>query len=209
MRRILAVPVALALSTACGSKKPSATKDDDQGPVGTLVGIDPERWGCEVVATVAAVGEVLGGPVRAGDSLLTPERGLARPCSYTLEAATGPETWFWDLDCRSGALRTADTMWTQSLQNNAALVAAASDATEAERKDDAGVVHAPPPLATEVAVGKKGLDQGQAVLFVDDDAPCYGRVSGPDAARRLALAQLIVKNLRPATAPMEPRPAGK
>ena len=89
-------------------------------------------------------------------------------------------------------------------------MAAASDAGEAERKDDAGVIHAPPPPAQEVAVGAKGLDHnGQALLFVDDDTPCYGRIVGPDPARRLALAQLIAKNLRPATAPMEPRAAGK
>ena len=72
------------------------------------------------------------------------------------------------------------------------------------------MIHAPPPPATAVDVGARGLDHnGQAVLFVDDDTPCYARIVGPDPVRRLALARLIAKNLRPATAPMEPRAAGK
>ena len=59
----------------------------------------------------------------------------------------------------------------------------------------------------EVEVGAKGLDHhGQGLIFIDDDAPCYVRVIGPDAANRLALAQLIAKNLTFANAPMSPRP---
>jgi hypothetical protein len=57
-----------------------------------------------------------------------------------------------------------------------------------------------------VAVGAKGLDHhGQGLIFVDDDAPCYVRVLGKDAARRLELARLIAKNLTFANAPMTPR----
>ena len=68
------------------------------------------------------------------------------------------------------------------------------------------MVHAPG-AAVDVAVGAKGLDHhGQGLLFIDDDAPCYVRVVGPDAPRRLALAQLIAKNLTFANAPMSPRP---
>jgi hypothetical protein len=71
---------------------------------------------------------------------------------------------------------------------------------------DAGALpHAPEP-AVEVAVGAKGLDHhGQGLIFVDDDAPCYVRVLGKDAARRLELARLIAKNLTFANAPMTPR----
>ena len=64
-----------------------------------------------------------------------------------------------------------------------------------------------PEIAAEVAVGAKGLDHhGQGLIFIDDDAPCYVRVVGPDAARRLELAKLIAKNLTFANAPMTPRP---
>ena len=62
--------------------------------------------------------------------------------------------------------------------------------------------------ATEVQVGAKGLDHhGQGLIFVDDDAPCYVRVVGPDAGRRLELAKLIAKNLTFENAPMTPRPS--
>lgn len=207
MRRLIAFAVVVA---ACGGKKPAPPADEAAGPAGTLVGIDPDRWGCEVVATVAAVGEVLEGPVRVVEGSLAPPRGVPRPCNYLLEAPTGPQAWTWDLDCRKTALALADTLWAQYTAQNEALVAAASDAGEDERKDDAGVIHAPPPPATAVDVGARGLDHnGQAVLFVDDDTPCYARIVGPDPVRRLALARLIAKNLRPATAPMEPRAAGK
>jgi len=63
-----------------------------------------------------------------------------------------------------------------------------------------------PEAAAEVAVGAKALDHhGQGLLFIDDDAPCYVRVAGKDAARRLELARLIAKNLTLANAPMTPR----
>jgi hypothetical protein len=44
-------------------------------------------------------------------------------------------------------------------------------------------------------------------LFIDDDAPCYVRVVGPEADRRMALARHLVSALTPATAPMTPRAA--
>jgi hypothetical protein len=74
---------------------------------------------------------------------------------------------------------------------------------------DAGVeVHTAPSGATDVTInGQKGVDVlGQAVLFVDDDAPCFVRIVGPDAPRRLELAKMVSKNLTIANAPMKPRP---
>jgi hypothetical protein len=77
----------------------------------------------------------------------------------------------------------------------------------AGRPGDAGVTAHPPEPAVEVAVGAKGLDHhGEGLIFIDDDAPCYVRVTGKDAARRLALARLIAKNLTLDNAPMVPRP---
>lgn len=207
MRR--AVPLLAFVVVACGEPKPAAPVDDTGGTRVPMVGIAPDRWTCDQVATKDAVSTAVGGQVREVEGTIAPPRGTPRPCSYVLEAAV-PERWTFDLDCRPNALRTADRMWTQYLGINADLLAAYGDAGPDELQDDAGVTHAAPGAPAEVAVGAKGLDHnGQAVLFIDDDTPCYGRVVGPDAARRLALAQLVAKNLRPATAPMEPRPAGK
>lgn len=38
-----------------------------------------------------------------------------------------------------------------------------------------------PEPAAEVAIGAKGLDYGQGLIFIDDDAPCYVHVTGKDA----------------------------
>jgi hypothetical protein len=207
MRR--AVPLVILTLAACEQPKKAAPVEASPGATVTLVGIDPEHWTCDKIATPDAVGEAVGGHVREVEGSLPPPRGTPKPCNYLLDAAV-PEAWTFDLDCRPNALRTAETLWKQYTEQNDALLAAYADAGADELKDDAGVVHVAPGGPTPVAVGAKGLDHnGQAVLFVDDDTPCYGRVVGPDPARRLALAQLVAKNLRPATAPMEPRPAGK
>lgn len=199
----------IVAALGCDQPKKRAPADEAPGTRVTLVGIDPERWTCDLLATRDAVSQAVGGHVREVEGTLAPPRGTARPCNYLTDGAT-PQAWTFDLDCRPGALRTAETLWKQYTEYNEALIAAASDATTEELTDDGGVVHAPPPPATPVEVGARGLDHnGQAVLFVDDDTPCYGRVVGPDPAGRLALAKLVAKQLTPATAPMEPRPAGK
>jgi hypothetical protein len=57
--------------------------------------------------------------------------------------------------------------------------------------------------ATEVEVGRTALDHnGQALIFVDDDTPCYVRVQGPIAEGRLALGQHLARKLSVETAPM-------
>jgi len=210
-----AVPFALLLlgAAACGEPKKAAPADDlaDDlaGPPVALVGIDPERWTCDQVATEAAVSAAVGGPVRPVDSSMPAPRGTARSCNYLLDGAV-PEAWTFDLDCRPGALRTAATLWKQYTEQNLALIAAYSDAGAEELTSDAGTVQHAPGAPVEVAVGARALDHnGQALLFVDDDTECYGRVVGPDAARRLVLAQLVATNLHPSSAPMDPRPAGK
>jgi hypothetical protein len=199
-----AFAVAALLLAACGEAKPKAKADEATEPTGRLIGVDPERWGCELVLTQAQVGEVLGGPVRQVDSTLGVPVGVAKPCNYVLNLPTAVETWTVDFDCRTNAIATADTMIQQYAAQNAQLLAAVADASVEELTDDAGVVHAPS-AATQVEVGKRALDSGQAIVFVDDDAPCYGRVAGPDPARRLTLARLAAAKLSPATAPMTPR----
>jgi hypothetical protein len=134
-------------------------------------------------------------------------RGLPHPCNYELQAQP-PEYWTFDIDCRDSMKQRADALFAQYKATSQELVHewnAKADAG-AIKPNDAGVdLHAPGP-AVEVAVGAKGLDHhGQGLVFIDDDAPCYVRVIGKDAARRLELAKLVAKNLTFANAPMTPR----
>lgn len=195
--------VALAL-LACGDAKPKAA-DEPAGPPDRLVGIEPDRWACERVMTIAQIGELLGGPARQIDSALGTPPGVAKPCTYAVTQAAGVESWTVDFDCRPHALTIADKMFEQYRQQNQDLMAAIADASVAELTDDAGVVHTLA-AATDVEVGKRAFDSGQALIFVDDDAPCYGRVAGPDPVRRLAVATFAAQQLHPANAPMQPRP---
>ncbi|MFN0253182.1 MAG: hypothetical protein ACKV2T_40285, partial [Kofleriaceae bacterium] len=96
-----------------------------------------------------------------------------------------------------------------NIASDAAPVPDPAPKKEPGKNVDAGI-DAPqraPEEASAVQVGAKGLDHhGQGLLFIDDDAPCYIRVVGPDKERRLALALHIAKNLTFANAPMSPRP---
>jgi hypothetical protein len=209
------VPVFL-LAGACskdGASDPSP-KSDEQQPHATLAGVDPEAWNCASVAPLDALGQVLGGNVRVLDSPMSTPRGVPHPCNYEVEGHAGLEYWTFDVDCRDGMKQRADALFEQYKAASAEMVAQYNAVTT-----DAGVKNAhpsptvdagPPPrapeLAAEVPVGAKGLDHhGQGLIFIDDDAPCYVRVVGPDAARRLELAKMLAKNLTFANAPMKPR----
>jgi hypothetical protein len=197
------------VGSACDQRTPTPAVTEVATPTTTLEGVDPDTWHCDLIAKPAEVAAILGGPVRQVDSAIDPPSGTPRPCNY-LTVSSVPEAWTFDLDCRRNALRTADVLWRQYGVQTQALIDAVADARKEDLEDDAGVIHGPPSPAVEVAVGARGLDHnGMALLFIDDDTPCYGRIVGPDAVRRLALAQLVAKNLRPATAPMDPRAAGK
>jgi hypothetical protein len=198
-----------------------------------MIGVSAEDFECDAVATTEQVAEALGVEVVKEDPLIAPPAGLARPCAYSgrlrpagegdgagkelderakqrLEAAREEErkrkiealreenpfisvnqaaqlvdgadsahvTWSYDIDCRDRALRDAESLMA--------------------RYQDA-------PGATEVEVGRRGLDHNNAaLLFIDDDAPCYVRVLGPDAEQRLALARLVAAGLTPKNAPLAP-----
>jgi hypothetical protein len=175
----------------------------------------PEQWRCESIASLDALGAALGGTVKAMDSALSVPRGLPRPCNYEVQAAQ-LEYWTFDIDCRDGMKQRADALFAQYKQSSDDMVQqynALADAGPHEKpaKPAPGIDAAPPARApegaAEVAVGAKGLDHhGQGLIFIDDDAPCYVRVVGPDSTRRLDLARLIAKNLTFANAPMTPRP---
>ena len=204
MRRALLL-IALA---ACGKDSGSSTEKPAEGPGRQLAGVYPEKFKCESVATLDQLAEVLGAAVRVIDTPVSMPRGLPHPCNY--EVATAPlEYWTFDIDCRDGFKKRADALFAQYRQTSAELVQSYNELSDAGviKPTDAGIVIHAPIGASDVQVGAKGLDHhGQGLLFIDDDAPCYVRVVGPDVQRRLSLAQLVAKNLTFANAPMSPRP---
>jgi len=206
MRRFLWV---LAVLAGCKDQSAAASDPPAAAAPPHLAGIYPDQWGCDRVATPAALGQLLGGTARPIDSPASVPHGVPHPCSYEV-LMPEPEYWTFDVDCRDGMKQRADALFAQYRETSREAVAhyAGLDAGVAgARPGDAGVAARPPEPAVEVAVGAKGLDHhGEGLIFIDDDAPCYVRVTGKDAARRLALARLIAKNLTLDNAPMVPRP---
>jgi hypothetical protein len=220
MHRFMWVLVALA-----GCKNDGAAASDP--PVAKprpLAGVYPEQWRCDSVATLEALGQALGGTVKQIDSALSVPRGLPHPCNYEVSGRE-LEYWSFDVDCRDGMKQRADALFEQykltsreRVEQYEALADAGAQRPgaggkphgrpehDAHADGDAGVeLHAPAP-AVEVTVGAKGLDHhGQGLIFIDDDAPCYVRVVGKDATRRLELARLLASHLTFANAPMTPR----
>lgn len=217
MRRTAPLWILLAACSNDGSATSQPKPTDEPTK---LAGVYPDKFVCESVATAAALGEVLGGAVKQLDSASSMPRGLPHPCNYEVQTQPQPEYWTFDFDCRDGMKQRADALFAQYTRTSAELVEQYNGAADAGPqpggKRDAGVhdkdagVDAPqraPEAASEVMVGLKGLDHhGQGLIFIDDDAPCYVRVVGPDSARRLELAKMIAKNLTFANAPMNPRP---
>jgi hypothetical protein len=202
--------LSLCLSLVLGCDEGNANKTSTNKPVGVgsarVAGVYPEKFECASVAPPEALSTVLGAPTRAIETKAG-ARGLPRPCSYEV-ATTTPEMWTFDIDCRDNYKKTADALFEQYRQINAERIAGYNAISDAGVKapNDAGTVYTAPGNASEVAVGAKGLDHNdQGLIFVDDDAPCYVRVIGSDAPRRLALAKTVAKNLTFANAPMTPR----
>jgi hypothetical protein len=202
--------LALGLAAAgCSSDSSSATPTQAQAAAPNLIGVYPEQWKCESVAPPDALAQALGGTPRVVDSAIQTPQGVARPCNYLVDGPSGPEAWTFDIDCRPGWDRTAEKLFEQYTRGSQDLVDQYNAAVDAGHLDlvDGGPPIKAPENAHEVQVGRKALDHhGQGLIFIDDDAPCYVRVIGPDAARRLALAQLVARNLTPARAPMTPHP---
>jgi hypothetical protein len=171
---------------ACSSKSPSKKDDDEEARPTRLFGIDPLVYKCENLVTVDEVASALAGPVTAAEIAFEPPPGTAAPCHYLLSLDAGQQPWSFDMDCRNNALDTARKLFEQ-YQGTA-------------DKTDAGM--------SEVEVGKAAVDHhGQALLFIDDDTPCYVRVHGPTTEGRLSLGRLLAGKLTMDNAPMTPRPA--
>jgi hypothetical protein len=203
----------------CKNDAPAPSQAEPTGPPAKLAGVSPADFHCESIVTLDDLAQVLGAPVHPIDSAMTVPRGLPRPCNYLVDGtaparpdagAPAPEAWTFDIDCRDGMKQRADQLFAQYTQQSADRVAAYNGLADAGaiKPDDAGIERHAPEGAAEVNVGAKGLDHhGQALIFIDDDAPCYVRVVGPDSTRRLELAKLLATRLTFANAPMTPRAA--
>jgi hypothetical protein len=207
--RSIALVSLLGLVAAC-SKGDSATPPEKTAEqTRKLAGVYAENFKCDSVTSLEALGQTLGGKVSVIDSPMSTPRGVPHPCNYAVQAETGAEYWTYDIDCRDGMKQRADALFAQYRDDSSAMVHqynTLADAGAIKPTDAGTVIHAPGD-AVEVAVGAKGLDHhGQGLIFIDDDAPCYVRVVGPDSARRLELAKLVAKNLTFVNAPMTPRP---
>jgi hypothetical protein len=206
--RSLASVLLLGLLAACSKSENSAPPEKTTEATHKVAGVYPDRFKCESVTSLDALGQVLGGKVSPLESAISPPRGVPRPCNYAVQAGA-TEYWTYDIDCRDGMKQRADALFAQYRDQSSEMLQQYNSLADAGaiKPNDAGIaIHAPDP-ATEVAVGAKGLDHhGQGLIFIDDDAPCYVRVVGPDSARRLELAKLVAKNLTLANAPMTPRP---
>jgi len=212
MRRFLIV---VALVSCKPEAKDAAPKDKPVEPGQKLAGVWPDKFECDSITTTEALGPILGGTARAIDNPAPVPRGIAHPCVY--EVSTGNVTdagvpintvWTYDFDCRDNYKKTADQLFEAYKKQNADLVAEFDRQADAGlmKPNDAGIEYHRPGESTEVQVGAKALDHhGQGLLFIDDDAPCYVRVIGPDAAGRLELAKMVAKNLTVQNAPMTPR----
>lgn len=215
MRRAVSLmTLVLASASACEKDKPGqAPTEDKTAPAvapAQVAGVYPEDWKCESVVTTETLAQILGGTVHVTDAAAIPPRGVPHPCNYLVEAPQ-PEAWTFDVDCRDNMKQRADALFAQYAKDSADQVAqykgmADAGTLKAMQATDGGPPPKAPEGAAEVAVGAKGLDHhGQGLIFIDDDAPCYVRVVGPDPSKRLELAKLLAKQLTFANAPMTPR----
>lgn len=206
MTRAVLVVTSL-LAVACKSESASPKEKQVEPEITQLAGVWPDKFACSSVVTDADLQGVLGGTVKQIDNPVQMPKGLAHPCKYEV-SGTVAELWSFDFDCRDNYKTTADALFAQYREKNAELIAEWNKQSDAGmiKPNDAGIVNKAPGAPTEVQVGLKGLDHhGNSLLFIDDDAPCYVRISGIDEARRLELAKLLAKNLTFMNAPMTPR----
>jgi len=203
--------MSVAVLAACsngGSSGHKQEKSTEPGEGRKLAGVYAEKFDCNTIVKEGDLTALLGAvKVTRLDNPTSMPRGVPQPCNYQVTMRDVMEAWSFDFDCRDGFKERADALFAQYKQNNADMI------DEFNKQADAGIKPTdggPPPRAVEgafdVDVGTKGLDHhGQAILFIDDDAPCYVRVNGPEPTRRLELAKTVAKNLTFANAPMTPR----
>ncbi len=170
---------AASLASACGDAEedtPTPLVVDEQPAETYLVGIRAEEFECETVFSTAQSTEIFGGRVTLVESPFTPPTGVPRSCNYvSYETGREPLQWSFDLDCREGALSDASKLL---------------------------VTYANNPDAVPLRIGQSALDHhNSALLFIDSDTPCYGRVLGSQREGRSKVAMILVDALTPRSAP--------
>lgn len=180
---------------------------------GKMAGVFPDRFDCTTIVSIDALASMLGGNVRRVEGPMGGQRGVPKPCEYEVQSDP-PAKYQYDFDCRDNYKKTADALFKQYREQNAARIEEYNRVSDAgppakapKGAEDAAIEMKQPSEPQEVPVGAKALDHNdQGILFIDDDAPCYVRVYGPDPAKRLELAKVVAKNLTYVNAPMDPRP---
>jgi hypothetical protein len=200
----------LAAAGACKTDAKPADQPEEKSnePAGRLAGVWPKSFQCSSIAATAALGDLLGGQVKQAENPMAMPKDVAQPCVYEVLRDNALDLWQFDFDCRDNYKTTFDKLVEQYRRQNLDMIAEWNLKADAGvfKPNDAGIEYNRPGDPVEVSVGQKGLDHhGQALIFLDDDAPCYVRVAGKDTARRLELAKLVAKNLTFENAPMPPR----
>lgn len=167
---------AAALGLGCEkvSTEEASVIADEQPAEPGILGVAADSFQCDSVAPIERIASIVGAGVEPQDAPFDPPAGVPRPCSYTTGGAE-PVVYSFDLDCRPDALDVGAKLMAR---------------------------YASAPEATPVRIGRSGLDHSRAsLLFIDDDAPCYGRVLGPEAEVRLAIGELVSERLTEVNAP--------
>lgn len=141
-----------------------------------LVGVRAEDFACESLFSIEDATELFGGRIKLVESPHTPPVGVPSSCNFeSFAEGRAPMRWSFDLDCRDGAHSDAAQLMVQ---------------------------YAEAPGAMPMRLGRSALDHnGSALLFIDDDTPCYGRVLGPGQDIRRRIAELLIPKLEASTAP--------
>lgn len=184
--RCLAALIALAVGACSGEKEeasdPGAGESSSSTSGVEVVGVHPDDFECGSIAPKEDVSAIVGGEVTLAPSKFDPPRGVARPCNYERPRYAGDaggtlRRWSIDYDCRDSAVGDAERLMAQY-------------ASEEE--------------AEAIRIGQSGIDRKPALLFIDDDTPCYVRIVGPSREVRKELARLVASELTEKTAPMTP-----
>ena len=209
MTKYPAILLLLAAAGACKTEPASSAQPKEQDePPKQLAGVWPSSFDCGTIVSTTALAPILGGEVKPTESPMVMPKGVAAPCVYDVIREGAVEQWQFDFDCRDNFQTQYGKLVDQYRKQNLDMLADWNQKADAGvfKPNDAGITYNRPGDPIDVEVGAKGLDHhGQAIIFLDDDAPCYVRVAGKDSTRRLVLAKLVAKNLTFQNAPMTPR----
>jgi hypothetical protein len=130
MRRTTLLWLLVAGCKNDGAAAPGKSVADD--PPVKLAGVYPDRFECSSIASLDALGQILGGTAKQIDSAMSVPRGLPHPCNYEVQGAA-LEYWTFDLDCRDGMKQRADALFAQYTRESNELVSDYNTLSDAGR----------------------------------------------------------------------------